>query len=253
MYIFFSSYGSICDSIYIRFLLHYRTMIILTNFKAYPSAVFENARQLVQTHIEVQTDILKTRPDVQFAVAVNTLDLQSLCKEFSDHIDIYAQHCDNAHFGSSTGKILPEMLYQMGVKGVILNHSENRFPSENDFEALRSTIACAKNAGLTVVCCAETAEEGAFLSQHSNADFIAIEPPELIGGDVSVSTSRPELISESVTKIGEKKVLIGAGIKTGKDVSIALKKGAIGVLLASGVTKSSHPNTVLQNLATAHQ
>jgi len=224
-------------------------MIILTNFKAYPTGVFKNAETLVQMHIDAQKEVNIKRKDVHFAVAINSLDLQNICTLFANEIDIYAQHCDNASFGSSTGKILPEMLVQMGVTGVVLNHSENRFSSENFYKELISTIDFAKKSGLKIVCCAETAEEGKFLAENSSADFIAVEPPELIGGDVSVSTSRPELISESVKQIGENKVLIGAGIKTGSDVQIAVEKGAVGVLLASGVTKSDTPKTVLLDLA----
>jgi triosephosphate isomerase len=179
---------------------------------------------------------------------VNTLDLKSVCQKFAKQIDIYAQHCDNASFGSSTGKILPEMLVNIGVKGVILNHSENRFSTKNNYQELIETINFAKKVGLIVVACAETAEEGAFLSNNSSADFIAVEPPELIGGDISVSTAQPELISKSVDKIGKNKVLIGAGIKTGFDVEIAKEKGAVGVLLASGVTKAQNPQDVLFGL-----
>ncbi len=224
-------------------------MIILTNLKAYPSGVFENAETLVQVHIDAQKEVVKLKKNINFAVAINSLDIQNICKKFANTIDIYAQHCDNASFGSSTGKILPEMLVKMGVKGVILNHSENRFSSENNYEELITTINFAKKAGLTVVCCAETPEEGKFIAENSNADFIAVEPPELIGGDISVSTSRPELISESVEEIGSRKVLIGAGIKTGSDVRIALEKGAVGVLLASGIAKSDTPKSVLLDLA----
>ncbi len=224
-------------------------MIILTNFKAYPTGVFDNAETLVQVHIDAQKEVHQIKDDVIFAVAINSLDIQNICNKFADSIDIYAQHCDNAGFGSSTGKILPEMLVKMGVKGVVLNHSENRFSSEYDYKELISTINFAKNAGLKVVCCAENPEEGEFLSKNSDADFIAVEPPELIGGDISVSTAQPELISDSVDKIGKNKVLIGAGIKTGSDVKIAIEKGAVGVLLASGVTKSRVPKEVLLDLA----
>jgi triosephosphate isomerase len=43
-------------------------------------------------------------------------------------------------------------------------------------------------------------------------------------------------------------VLCGAGVKTGDDVSAALRLGAEGVLLASGVTKAADPAAVLQDL-----
>lgn len=213
---------------------------IITNFKHYPSAVLENTEKLTLAHIEA-----KEKTGGNIAIAVSHLDIQNICNKYSSQIDIYAQHCDNATFGSSTGKILPEMLKKMGATGVILNHSENRFSSQKE---LFATIEKAKESGLTVVCCAETADEGKIFSQNSSADFIAVEPPELIGGDISISTSRPELISESVEQIGQGKVLVGAGVKNGKDVRIATEKGAMGVLLASGVTKAENPVEVLIDL-----
>lgn len=217
-------------------------MLILTNFKHYPSAILENAEKLVQDHISVSE-----KTGVPFAVAIGALDIQNIAQKFSDHIDIYAQHCDIASFGSSTGKILPEMLVKIGVKGVILNHSEHRFLEKN---VLKETISFAKEKGLKVVCCAESAEEGEWIASNTNADFVAVEPPELIGGDISVSTAKPELISKSVEKIGAGKVLVGAGVKNGEDIRIAKKLGAVGVLLASGVTKSEYPKSVLESLST---
>ena len=86
-----------------------------------------------------------------------------------------------------------------------------------------------------------------------SADVIAVEPPELIGGDISVSTARPELISDSVQKISKVPVLVGAGVKNGADVRIARKLGAVGVLIASGVTKANDPEAVLLDLAQGHK
>ena len=217
-----------------------KTPLILTNFKNYESAVSKNAETLVEKHIEARAET-----GHNFAVAVNTLDLKSIAEKYAVRIPLFAQHCDNATYGSSTGKILPEYLRDLGVAGVILNHSENRF---TEFSELKSTVEKAKTSGLTVVLCAESPEEGEKFSQETDADFIAVEPPELIGGDISVSTAQPELITNSAEKIGSEKLLIGAGIKNGSDVKIAVEKGSAGVLLASGVTKSSDPKSVLLDL-----
>ncbi len=219
------------------------TPLILTNFKNYESAVGDNAESLVEKHIEARAET-----GANFAVAINTLDLKSIAQKYAVRLPIFAQHCDNATYGSSTGKILPEYLRDLGVAGVVLNHSENRF---GDFETLQKTVAKAKETGLTVVLCAESAEEGEKFSQKTDADFIAVEPPELIGGDISVSTAQPELITNSSAKIGAEKLLIGAGIKNGNDVKIAVEKGSAGVLLASGVTKSNDPKSVLLDLVSA--
>ncbi|MBD3303718.1 triose-phosphate isomerase, partial [Candidatus Woesearchaeota archaeon] len=78
-------------------------------------------------------------------------------------------------------------------------------------------------------------------------DFIAIEPKELIGGKISVSKARPELIRETVKAV-KTKVLCGAGINTRQDVKTALKLGAKGVLVASAVAKAKNPGKALKAL-----
>jgi len=126
-----------------------------------------------------------------------------------------------------------------------LNHSENRI----GYEVLKKTIERAKTIGLYTVVCAETPEEGAkFLDL--DPDYIAVEPPELIGGDISVASAKPEIIENAARLIGSEKLLVGAGVKNGEDVRICIKLGAKGVLLASGITKSDNPKKALLNLAT---
>jgi triosephosphate isomerase len=213
---------------------------ILTNFKNYKSAIGDKAIDLAKIHYEI-----KKVKNGNIAIAVNAIDIKDICKEYSDKISIFAQHSDAYSFGSSTGKILPEYLKEIGVKGVILNHSENRF---SNLYSLVETIKFIKEVGLKVVCCIEDIEEGEIILKDSDPDFVAIEPPELIGGNISVSIANPELIKNTVKKLGKNKVLVGAGIKTGEDVKLAIKYGAQGVLLASGITKSKEPKKVLIDL-----
>jgi triosephosphate isomerase len=47
------------------------------------------------------------------------------------------------------------------------------------------------------------------------------------------------------------KILCGAGISTGEDVYAALKLGAEGVLVASGVVKASKPEDVVMDFCKA--
>ncbi len=44
------------------------------------------------------------------------------------------------------------------------------------------------------------------------------------------------------------KVLVGAGIKTTEDVKTAIKLGAAGVLVASGIAKADDPEKALRDL-----
>ena len=211
--------------------------MIITNFKLYESATGEKAWELAKIHEEVARE---TGVDVQ--IAVQPIDLGLLTASID--IPVLAQHIDPVAFGSGTGHILPEGVKMAGGAGTLLNHSERRLKRE----VLEASIKRAKEVGLKVIVCAETPEEGASFLEF-DPDFIAVEPPELIGGDISVSTAKPEIIEHAAKLIGGEKLLIGAGIKSGQDVHIAVQLGAKGVLLASGITKAKNPREVLMDLA----
>ncbi len=211
--------------------------MIITNFKTYQSATAENAINLASIHQDVAKE---TGADIR--ISVQAVDISRVCENVN--IPVLAQHIDPVNFGSATGHILPEAVKAIGAEGTILNHSENRL----EREVLKKSIERAKEVGLYVVVCAETPEEGASFLEF-DPDYIAVEPPELIGGDISVSTSQPEIIENAAKLIGSEKLLVGAGVKNGEDVRICIKLGAKGVLLASGVTKAEDPKAVLMDLA----
>lgn len=210
--------------------------MIITNFKTYESATGQAAVDLAKIH---ETVAKETGADIQ--IAVQTVDLWRVSQEVS--IPIYAQHVDVATYGSCTGHVLPEAIKEAGAVGTILNHSEYRL----ERSVLEATIKRAKEVGLKVIVCAKDPEEGASFLEFE-PDLIAVEPPELIGGDISVSTAQPEIIEHAAQLIGQNKLLVGAGVKNGEDVRIALQLGALGVLLASGVTKANDPKEVLIDL-----
>lgn len=210
--------------------------MIVTNFKTYKSAAAENGLRLAKFHQEVAEN---TGADIR--IAVQALDLSQMAD--SVKIPVYAQHIDPIEFGSNTGHIVPESVKAVGGGGTILNHSERRL----DREVLKKSIERAKAVGLVTIVCAETPEEGASFLEF-DPDFIAVEPPELIGGDISVSTAQPEIISHAAELIGKAKLLVGAGVKNGDDVAKSIELGAAGVLLASGVTKAEDPKAVLMDL-----
>ncbi len=84
---------------------------------------------------------------------------------------------------------------------------------------------------------------------------VAIEPPELIGSGTSVSKVKPEVVSGTVDLIRRQRndvaILCGAGIVNGDDVRSAIKLGADGILVASGVVKAKDPRAAVLDLATA--
>ncbi len=211
--------------------------MIIVSFKTYESAVGENAIALAKIH-----EVVAEETGAEIAVAVNALDLERVIAAVK--IPVFAQHIDAAEFGSFTGGIVPELVKKMGAIGTLLNHSEKRLG-----EKLPACVEAAKKAGLKIVICAEDDMEAEKIASEFRPDFVAVEPPELIGGDISVTSANPEVVENSVKKVGDTPLLVGAGVKNGEDVKTALKLGAKGVLLASGVTKAENPAEVLRDLA----
>ncbi len=214
--------------------------MIIVNCKTYESATGEKALALARIHEKVAK-----KTGVPIMIAVQAADLYRVSREIS--IPVCAQHADPVGYGSHTGWTMPEAIRDAGAKGSLLNHSEHRF---TNFDDLKKVAELLKKMGLKTIICAENDDEGAKIAEIIDPDFIAVEPPELIGGDISIATAQPELIERSVKKIGNN-VLVGAGVKTSADIRIARKLGAKGVLLASGITKASDPEAVLMDLASA--
>jgi triosephosphate isomerase len=95
--------------------------------------------------------------------------------------------------------------------------------------------------GLSTCLCAESREEVSSMAALQ-PEFLAIEPPELIGTGIAVSRARPEVVSGSVTAADDRgfrgRLLCGAGIVSGEDAAAAMRLGAHGILVASSVVKA---------------
>jgi triosephosphate isomerase len=214
--------------------------IIIVNLKAYEQGYGADGFDLCKIMEEISIE-----HNVNLAAAVSAIDLV----DFSDNlkIPIFAQHVDGVNYGSHTGSILPEAVRYSGAVGTLVNHAE----CQMSWEEIEKTINRCKELGLlTVLCTADL--ESSEKCAHLNPDMIAVEPPELIGGDISVSTAKPEIISDTVELVkkinSDISVLCGAGVKNQTDVSKAISLGSEGILLASGVVKSSEPRKVLLDL-----
>ncbi len=214
----------------------FETPILITNFKAYEEAIGAKAVELAKIHERVANEL-----GVNVAIVGMTLDLEMLAAAVS--IPVLAQHMDGVSYGPYTGLVPVDIARSMGIDGSMLNHSERRLSDAQIVAALENM----KRLNMMSIVCAENEEEGVRYAAMG-ADFIAIEIPELIGGNVSVSQARPEVIQRAVAAIGKGKVLVGAGIKTGEDVRKALELGATGVLLSSGVVKAKDPMAALRDL-----
>ena len=214
-------------------MLH--TPIWITNFKNYESAVGINALQLAKIHEKVAMET-----GASIGIAVNAVDLFRIAREVK--IPVFAQHTDGIDYGKFTGHILPQAVRNAGAVGTLLNHSERRL----EIEELKACISCAQKATLARVVCAENPEEIELFAGFQ-PDFLAFEPPELIGStSASVANSKPESIRESVKVSRGIPLLVGAGINSVADVEVSLALGARGFLVATAITKSPHPEKALR-------
>ena len=220
-------------------------LVIIVNFKTYKEATGQNAVRLAKM---CEAAAKKAKGKARIAVAVQATDIFRVAAAVDTKlIDVFAQHFDANGQGKSTGFVTAEAVREAGASGALLNHAEHKITD------IAKRIATAKNAGLrTVACAADVAEAKAIASLKPAPDYIAVEPPELIGGKVSVSDAKPEVISASVAAVKNGNsgitVLCGAGVSSGRDVRKATQLGTAGILVASSVVLAKNPEEALLEL-----
>ncbi|RJT06562.1 triose-phosphate isomerase [Halococcus sp. IIIV-5B] len=210
-------------------------MFVLVNLKAYAADPVEIATVAHEVADE---------SGVRIAVAPQTAHLERVAET---GVETWAQHVSPVEHGSHTGSALAEAVADAGAVGTLINHSEKRLKLAD----VDGAVAAAERASLETVVCANNPEQvGA--AAALGPDAVAVEPPELIGGDVSVSQADPDIVEDAVAAadaVDESvDVLCGAGVSTGEDLDAAGDLGAEGVLLASGVAKADDPRAALSGL-----
>ncbi|MFB6251908.1 MAG: triose-phosphate isomerase [Halobellus sp.] len=210
-------------------------MFILVNLKAYPCDPIEVATAARDVADE---------SGVRVAVSPQAADLSRVAET---GVETWAQHVDPNGHGSHTGSTLAAAVADAGAQGTLVNHSERRLRLAD----IDGAVQAAARAGLeTCVCANNPAQIGAVAAL--GPDGVAVEPPELIGGDVSVATADPGIVEDAVEAAAavddDVAVYCGAGISSGEDVATAGELGATGILLASGVAKADDPRAALESL-----
>jgi triosephosphate isomerase len=210
-------------------------MFVLVNLKAYAA----DAVGIATTAREVSEE-----SGVRIAVAPQAARLAAVA---DTGVETWAQHVSPVEHGSHTGSTLAEAAAMAGADGTLINHSERRLRLAD----IDGALDAAERADLeTIVCANNPAQVGA--AAALGPDAVAVEPPELIGGDVSVSQADPDIVQDAVAAAeavdDSVDVLCGAGISSGEDLDAAGELGAGGVLLASGVAKADDPRAALADL-----
>lgn len=217
-----------------------KTPIIVLNVKTYAGAIGEKTIEIAKL-----MDNISEETGANMAISVQSTEIEK-CSRLVD-IPVFAEHIDPIEAGSHTGWCLPESIKNAGAVGTLINHSEHQLKLSD----IDTCIKRAKELGLDHIVCSNNVDTSKAIAAMS-PNFIAVEPPELIGGDTSVTTADPDIVKDTVEAVESidknVKVLCGAGVKTGEDVAKAIELGAEGVLLASGVVKAEDKEKVIRDL-----
>ena len=191
-----------------------KTPVIVLNVKTYSEATGNKALEIAKL-----MDKISKETGASMAIAVQAIDITKCVENVS--IPVWAEHIDPIKPGSHTGWTLPEAIKNAGAIGTLINHSEHRLILAD----VDTCINRVKELGLDHIVCSNNVSTSKAIAAFS-PNFVAVEPPELIGGDISVTTADPDIISSSVKAVKSVdenvNVLCGAGVKNGKDVDMAI-------------------------------
>ena len=213
--------------------------IILINFKTYKEAIGNSALDIAK-----KLDKIKNKK-YQIIVAPSLLTMKEVAQK--TNLMVFSQHTDHVGLGAHTGRIPAEELQKTGIKGTILNHSERKIP----LKYLKEIVEICKGKKLkTVICASSLSEIKKIVSLRP--DYIAYEPKELIGTNISVTEAKPEIILKAVELVKELSpkthLLCGAGIHTKEDLGHALLLGTSGVLIGHAIPKAKDPKKALEEM-----
>jgi triosephosphate isomerase len=210
----------------------------IINFKNYTEVSGAQAVKLAKAAQKVaeklKAEIVLAPPQPALAMVAKNVRIPVIC-----------QHVDNEKEGSTTGFFVPEVAKSFGAVGSLINHSEHRI----EMKLIASIVERVRKLGMTSIVCAREPHEVMEISIFQ-PDFIAIEPPELIGSGRAVSKENPAIITRSIEAAGSRsKVICGAGITDKGDVKAAMKLGSRGILVASGIIKANSWSAKITELA----
>lgn len=211
---------------------------LIINFKNYEEVSADGAIRLGQTARQVaeklQVEIILAPPHPALALIAREIEIPVIC-----------QHIDDEKMGPSTGFTVPEIAKSYGAIGSLINHSEHRI----EMNSIASLVKRLRRLEMVSIVCAQEPQEVVEISTFE-PDFIAIEPPELIGSGKAVSKENPTVITKSIEGAGSRsRIICGAGISDKEDVSKAMELGSQGILVASGVIKATSWDKKITELA----
>ena len=203
--------------------------MIFINYKAYAEASGQRAIFLTRILEEVAH-----AAQVKIIPVVQATDVREVVS--STTLEVWVQKA-----------VLPEAVFEDGAIGTFLNHSEAKFAS---FDELAKASDRAKEVGLKTLIFAKDVEE-LRNTCSLGPNFVAYEPPELIGSTTaSVVQAKSEIVTEAaeIARHAGIPLVVGAGVHSAQDVKKSLELGAVGVAVATDVVKAEDPRKELLEL-----
>jgi triosephosphate isomerase len=205
----------------------------------------------------------KAREHVDIVVAPPFVDVRSVGSIIESEripISLGAQHASMYESGAHTGEVSVSMLKRLGVKSVIVGHSERRSMYGQTDEIVAATVQVVARNGLQVILCcgegSEVRESGAHLDfvrgqlERALLGFdkknhalitLAYEPIWAIGtGETASSEQVAEMMSYLQAFLGERgmtetRVLYGGSVN-GENAGALVTDGRAGGFLVGGAS-----------------
>jgi triosephosphate isomerase len=164
-----------------------RTPLIAGNWKMHKTVA--EAEQFVQALLPP----VSTADGIDVAICPPFVALGAMVDSTrGSRVQVYAQNMHQAAEGAFTGEVSAPMLVELGVRGVILGHSERRELFGETDRALQLKVPAALEAGLLpILCVGETEEERERgdterkLRHQVQEDLAKLEPEQL--GEVVIA------------------------------------------------------------------
>lgn len=146
--------------------------IIIGNWKMNPRSI-KDAEKLFSNIAKSLSGIKKT----EVVICPPFIYLEKL-KKLSKKINLGAQDAFYGDVGAFTGEVSGEMLYNIGVKYVILGHSERRAMGESNIDINKKVKASMASGLLPILCVGETERD----ENHGYFNVVKTQIEECLNG-----------------------------------------------------------------------
>ena len=176
---------------------------------------FKEAEKLFADVVKSVSDIKKT----EIVICPPSLYLEKL-KKVSRKISLGAQNAFWGDVGAYTGEISAEMLYNIGVRYVILGHSERRAIGESNSD-INKKIKSSLLSGLRpILCVGESVRD----ESHGYFNLVKIQLEECLAGISKNSTSKIIIAYEPIWAISSTLNRKDATADDSREMAIFIRK-----------------------------